>query len=60
MRKDGGESAREQRLSRDHQADPKSARQVAKHGSSKPSAPAQSGSLGAALLDAMQKKGQPR
>jgi uncharacterized protein len=60
MRKDGGESAREQRLSRDHQADPKSARQVAKHGSSTPSAPAQSGSLGAALLDAMQKKGQPR
>ncbi|MEI7599181.1 MAG: Tex family protein [Aestuariivirga sp.] len=56
MRKDGGESAREQRLSRDNQADPRAGKQVAKHGAAKPSAPAQSGSLGAALLEAMQRK----
>jgi uncharacterized protein len=60
MRKDGGESAREQRLSRDKQPDPKGGRQVAKFGTAKPASPAQGGSLGAALLDAMQRKGQPR
>ena len=61
MKKDGGESAREQRLSRDNQAAPKgSAKQVAKHGASKPAASSQGGSLGAALLDAMQRKNQPR
>jgi protein Tex len=56
MRKDGGESAREQRLSRDNQAAPKGGKQVAKFGSSKPEAPSQGGSLGAALLEAMQRK----
>ena len=59
MRKDGGESAREQRLSRGNQSEPKGGRQVAKFGTSKPAASSQSGSFGAALLDAMQRKGQP-
>jgi uncharacterized protein len=59
MRKDGGESAREQRLSRDNQAEPRGGKQVAKHGSARPPGAAQSGSFGAALLDAMQRKGQP-
>ena len=58
MRKDGGESAKEQRLSRDNQAEPKGARNAARHGGSKPAPAAQSGSLGAALLDAMQRKGR--
>ncbi len=56
MRKDGGESAREQRLARGNQPDQKGAKQVAKFGTAKPSAPAQGGSLGAALLEAMQRK----
>ena len=56
MRKDGGESAREQRLSRDNDAGPKGAKQVEKYGASKPVAPAQSGSLGAALLDAIEQQ----
>ena len=59
MRKDGGESAREQRLSRGNQPEAKGGRQVAKFGTSKPAAASQSGSFGAALLDAMQRKGQP-
>ena len=60
MRRDGGESAREQRLSRDNHANPSSRQLVSRHGASKPAAPVQSGSLGAALLDAMQRKGSPR
>ena len=58
MRKDGGESAREQRLSRDNQAEPKGGRTIAKHAGTKPAPAPQSGSLGAALLDAMQRKGR--
>ncbi len=60
MRKDGGESAREQRLSRGQPPDPRGAKQAAKYGSSKPAQPSQTGGLGAALLDAMQRKNQPR
>jgi hypothetical protein len=47
-------------LSRDKQPAPKGGRQVAKFGTAKPASSAQGGSLGAALLDAMQRKGQPR
>ncbi len=60
MRKDGGESAREARIARGPSASPKDARQVAKFGASKPAQKQESGSLGAALLDALQRKGQPR
>ncbi len=60
MRKDGGESARDQRLSRDNQAESKGGKQVARFGTSKPVEPVQSSSLGAALLAAMQRKGEPR
>jgi len=60
MRKDGGESAREQRMSRENSSGPRGGKQVAKHGSARPATPAQGGSLGAALLDALQRKGQPR
>ncbi len=60
MRKDGGESARDQRMARDNSAAPKGIKQLSKHGSTKPAASSQGGSLGAALLDALQRKGQPR
>ena len=61
MRKDGGESAREQRMGRENSAGPKGgAKQVGKYGASKPQGASTGGSFGAALLDALQKKGQPR
>ena len=60
MRKDGGESAKEQRMARGPSGNPRDAKQVAKFGTSKPAQKQESGSFGAALLDAMQKKGQPR
>ncbi len=60
MRKDGGESAREARVAHGASAGPREARQVAKFGTSKPVKSQESGSFGAALLDALQKKGQPR
>ena len=60
MRRDGGESAKEARMARGPSASPGEAKQVAKFGSSKPAPARESGSFGAALLDAMQRKNQPR
>jgi len=60
MRKDGGESAREQRMARNEGGPKGRAKQMGKYGSSKPQGASAGGSFGAALLDAMQKKGQPR
>ncbi len=57
MRKDGGGDAREQRMARDPAANAKAGRQIQK---SAPPKAAEGGSLGAALLEALQKKGQPR
>jgi protein Tex len=56
MRKDGGGEAREQRLARENQSAPAAGKQAARHGAAKPSAPAEGGSLGAALREAMQRK----
>ena len=55
MRKDGGSAP-----VRDAKPDPRDTRCNPKHASSKPAGKPDSGSLGAALLDALQKKGQPR
>ena len=60
MRKDGGGDARESRMARDPAGAPKAARHMQASASPKSSAAPQSGSFGAALLDAMQKKGPPR
>ena len=60
MRKDGGESAKEARMARGPSANPRDAKQVAKFGASKPAPRQESGSFGAALLDALRKKDQPR
>ena len=60
MRKDGGESAREQLMTRTEGGPKGAAKQVGKYGSAKPQSASAGGSFGAALLDAMQKKGQPR
>jgi uncharacterized protein len=54
MRKDGNVPARQQKPSAEE------ARQAARHASAKPSARSEGGSLGAALLDAMNRKGQQR
>ncbi len=54
MRKDGGAPVREPKPS------PRDALQTAKHAASRPTGKPESGSLGAALLDALHKKGQPR
>ena len=57
MRKDGGGDARDGRMQRQSSASAKdAARHISKSAAPKP---AQSGSFGAALLDALQKKGQP-
>jgi len=60
MRKDGGESAREARMTRGPAGGQREPRAAARPATSKPPAQGGSGSLGAALLDAMQRKGQPR
>jgi hypothetical protein len=54
MRKDDGAAAMRQ-----PKASVGEARQVARHASGKPALRQESGSLGAALLDALKKKGQP-
>ncbi|MCA3575427.1 MAG: helix-hairpin-helix domain-containing protein, partial [Aestuariivirga sp.] len=54
MRKDGGAPARQQKAS------PEEARQAARHASARPAQRSESGSLGAALLEALNRKGQPR
>jgi uncharacterized protein len=55
MRKDGSAPQ-----PREQKPNPRDAMQVAKHANAKQPSRQESGSLGAALLDAMQKKGQPR
>ena len=55
MRKDGGSTP-----ARDVKPDQRGTRFNPKHASSKPAGKPESGSLGAAFLDALQRKGQPR
>jgi uncharacterized protein len=55
MRKDGGAPPQ-----RELRSNPRDSKQFAKHANAKPAGSKESGSLGAALLDALQKKGQPR
>jgi uncharacterized protein len=60
MRKDGAEAVQEASRPRKHTSGAREAQRPGATGASKPAATREGGSLGAALLEAMQRKGQPR
>ena len=60
MRKDGAEAVQEASRPRKHTSGAREAQRPGATGASKPAATKEGGSLGAALLEAMKRKGQPR